>query len=61
MISTPKVHMTQVMLILFCFPVSVIASHSFTIETIPNSVQEVVNDEINVDVTLNVLVVLMEL
>ena len=57
----PKFHMTQLILILLCFPVSVIAGYSLTIDTAPNSIQDAVIEEINADITLTVLVVLMEL
>ncbi len=57
----PKVNTIQLMLIILCFPISVAAGQLLTSKNMSVSTQEAKNYEIDADVTLTVLVVLMEL
>ncbi|MHA1993888.1 MAG: immune inhibitor A domain-containing protein [Candidatus Hodarchaeales archaeon] len=57
----PRVHLSHFLLILLCSPLSLIVGQSFIIENASISSQETTFDGINLDITLYVLVVLMEL
>ncbi len=57
----PKVPTIQLMIILLCFPISMMISNSHISGSAFISSQEAIPNEINADITLTVLVVLMEL
>ena len=56
-----KIYLSQILLFLLCSPITLIVGQSFITETASIPAQEALPERINVDITLNILVVLMEL